>query len=140
MNELIEWRGNPKYLRVDNGPEFIAHALQQWCDDNDINLKFIQKGKPSQNGYVERFNRTFREEVLDSFSFDSLNQARLFTQAWIWMYNNERPHKSLGYRTPVKFLLKYGKLHLPEYHNKEFPTFQQDKNINWKILNLGVAN
>lgn len=140
LNELIAWRGKPKYLRVDNGPEFIAHVLEQWCEKNGITLKFIQKGKPSQNGYIERFNRTYREEVLDSFSFESLNQARLFTQAWIWMYNNERPHKSLEYKTPTKFLLKYGKLHLPASQRTEFPTLQQDININWKILNLNVAN
>jgi len=140
LKELIDWRGKPLFLRVDNGPEFIASALKNWCDDNDIDLKFIQKGKPSQNGFIERFNRTYREEVLDSFSFESLNQARLFTQAWIWMYNNERPHKSLQYKTPTKFLLKYGKLHHHHSQQTEFPTFQQDININWKFLNLNVAN
>ena len=128
------------FIRVDNGPEFIAVALEQWCEKNHISLKFIQKGKPSQNGYIERFNRTFREEVLDSFSFESLSQARLYTQAWMWMYNNERPHKSLLYHTPVDFLLKYGKLHLPTECPQEFPTFQQNINYNWNFLILNVAN
>lgn len=140
LEELIAWRGKPACLRVDNGPEFLAGAMQQWCKDNSIELKFIQKGKPSQNGYIERFNRSYREEVLDSFSFASLSQARTFTQAWIWVYNNERPHKSLGYRTPVKFLLKYGKLHAHPQGQREFSTFQQDSDYNWKSLILSVAN
>ena len=140
LEELIAWRGKPLFLRVDNGPEFIAAALEEWCEKNHITLKFIQKGKPSRNGYIERFNRTYREEVLDSFSFESLTKARLYTQAWMWMYNNERPHASLLYNTPVNFLLKYGKLHLPTKSQREFPTFQQDINYNWKLLILNVAN
>jgi len=140
LEELIAWRGKPLCLRVDNGPEFLAGVLQQWCKDNGVELKFIQKGKPSQNAYIERFNRSYREEVLDSFSFGSLSQARAFTQAWLWVYNNERPHKSLGYRTPVAFLLKYGKLHAHPQGQREFPTFQQDRNNNWNNLILSVTN
>jgi putative transposase len=83
--------------------------MELWAEDNKIQLKFIQKGKPHQNGYIERFNRTYREEILDNYAFDSLAQARMMTQAWIWVYNNERPHSSLGYMTPRGFLLKYGK-------------------------------
>jgi putative transposase len=71
------------------------------------------------------FNRTYREEVLDAYAFENLNQARLLTQAWMWVYNNERPHSALGYRTPSQFLLKYGKPHHP-LSGVEFPTFQQD--------------
>lgn len=84
---------------------------------------------------VERFNRTFREDVLDSYMFDSLTQARKYANAWVWMYNNERPHSALGYLTPVEFLLKYGKL------EKEFSIFQQDmnNNSNWNTLVLNVA-
>jgi putative transposase len=103
LNKLLEWRGKPERLRVDNGPEFIAQAMEDWCNDRGIELSFIQKGKPHQNGFIERFNRTFRDEVLDVFAFDNLNQARLFTRAWMWVYNNERPHSSLGYLTPMQF-------------------------------------
>lgn len=81
LDKLIEWRGIPEHLRVDNGPEFIAEKLKWWCEQKGIKLKFIQKGKPSQNGYVERFNRTYREEVLDRHSFNSLWEARILTQS-----------------------------------------------------------
>jgi len=144
LEKLIEWRGKPAYLRVDNGPEFIAHSLHMWCESKAIGLKFIQKGKPSQNGYVERFNRTYRQEVLNSYAFESLAQVRRLTSAWIWMYNNERPHSSLQYMTPRQFLLKYGKLHLSGWPAKrpflEFPTFQQDNNNNWNSLVLNVPS
>jgi putative transposase len=140
LNKLIEWRGKPECLRVDNGPEFIAQAMEDWSKENHIELKFIQKGKPHQNGYIERFNRTYRDEVLDVFAFDSLNQARVFTKAWMWIYNNERPHSSLGYQTPTQFLLKYGKLHHPEREAVEFPTFQQDNNYDWNFILSSVTN
>ena len=140
LEKLIEWRGIPQRLRVDNGPEFIARALQQWCDDEKqkIDLKYIQKGKPSQNGYVERFNRTFREDVLDEYSFEFLADAQAFSSAWIWMYNNERPHKSLGYITPSAFLLKHGK-RIQHLNGDPFPTFQKDQHFDWKNLVLNVS-
>ena len=68
------------------------------------------------------------------FAFDSLNQARLATQAWMWVYNDQRPHSSLGYLTPTQFLLKYGKLHQPLGGGVEFPTFQQDAEFNWDFI------
>lgn len=114
--------------------------MEDWAVDNGVELQFIQKGKPNQNGYVERFNRTFRTEVLDAYAFDSLNQVRVIASAWMWMYNNERPHGSLRYHTPISFMLKYGKLHT---HNDQgqFPTFQHDiHNKNWKSLILNATN
>ena len=72
---------------------------------------------------IERFNRTFRQDILDCYMFDNLTDFRKYVQDWMWMYNNERPHSALGHLTPTEFLLKYGKL------SKEFPTFQQDINI-----------
>jgi putative transposase len=140
LDKLTEWRGKPEYLRVDNGPEFIAQALADWAEVNRIDIKFIEKGKPHQNGYIERFNKTYREEVLDAYAFDNLTQARRLTQAWIWVYNNERPHSALGYRTPCEFLLKYGKLHSPNPDPVEFPTFQQDDNYNWNSILLDANN
>ena len=140
LDRLLEWRGKPESLRVDNDPEFIAQVMQDWCDKHQIKLMFIQKGKPHQNGYIERFNRTFRDEVLDVFAFENLHQAKSYSQAWMWIYNNERPHKSLKYMTPVEFPLKYGKLHHPQKTIAEFPTFQQDQNNSWKCLLLNVTN
>lgn len=140
LERLVEWRGKPRHLRVDNGPEFMAQALEDWTKGNGITLKFIQKGKPHQNGYVERFNRSYREEVLDAFSFSTLREARLLSQAWIWVYNNERPHSSLEYLTPRAFLLKHGKLPCGATPTHEFPTFQQDNNYNWKSLISNATN
>lgn len=142
LEELIQWRGLPEKIRVDNGPEFIANALRQWCDapERKIELVFIEKGKPSQNGYIERFNRTFREDVLDAYLFEELTQAQAYSNQWQWMCNNERPHSALARLTPTAFLLKYGKLHHPQGQS-EFPTFQQDINIinNFKSLFLTGA-
>ena len=140
LNKLVEWRGKPECLRVDNGPEFISQSLSDWAEEHGIRIVFIQKGKPHQNGYIERFNRTFREEVLDAYAFDNLRQARVMSQAWMWVYNNERPHSSLGYQTPVQFLLKYGKLHHPQKANAEFTTFQQDSDCDWKSIVLSATN
>ena len=140
LTKIVEWRGKPERLRVDNGPEFIVQAMEDWCTHYGIELVFIQKGKPHQNGYIERFNRTYRDEVLDVFAFDNLAQARLLTTAWMWIYNNERPHSSLGYLPPTQFLLKYGKLHHPAKADADFPTFQQDDNNDWKSIFLEKSN
>jgi putative transposase len=104
LDQLIAWRGKPKYIRVDNGPEFISAALQAWANDREITFIFIEAGKPQQNGYVERFNRSFREEVLDAYNFERIREAQAMAHAWLWIYNNVRPHSSLGYVTPVAFL------------------------------------
>src|SRR5690606_27153742 len=148
LDNLVAWRGIPKSIRVDNGPEFIAATLREWCEDpsRKIALRFIEAGKPSQNGYVERFNRTYREDVLDQHLFEEPSQAQEYSNQWIWMYNNDRPHSSLNNLTPRQFLLKYGKLFAPDQlkdtFEQEFPTFQQDSsNINqlYKPLLLNVA-
>ena len=133
LEKLIEWRGKPEKIRVDNGPEFIAEKLKDWCGKNEIVLHYIQPGKPTQNSLVERFNRTFRTEFLDVYLFENIKQMRNYSEIWMWMYNNERPHKSLQYLTPRGFLLKYGKLN--QNSANEFPTFQQNfNNDNNKIL------
>jgi len=140
LQKLIEWRGKPRKLRVDNGPEFIAYALEKWCKDHEIDLTFIQKGKPHQNGFIERFNRTYREEILDNYAFESLAQARMMTHAWMWVYNNERPHSSLGYMSPRKFLLKCGKRSDTQDPEQAFPTFQQDSNNKWENIFLTATD
>lgn len=96
--------------------------------------------KPTQNSLIERFNRTFRQKVLDCFMFSNMKELRTFAHAWMWISNNERPHSSPGYLTPHEFLLKYGKL--KQSKPEEFPTFQQDKNnkYQWKSLILNVAS
>ncbi len=97
-------------------------------DSRKIELIFIQKDKPSQNGYNERFNKTFREDILNAYLFDDPQQVRRVANYWIWMYNNDRPHESLDNLTPTQFLLKYGKIHAHPQGQSEFPIFQQDNN------------
>ena len=101
--QLIEMHGKPTALRVDNGAEFTAHAFTEWCEQQKIELFYIEPGKPDQNAFVERFNRTYREEVLDAYLFDSLEQVRDITELWIPDYNEERPHDSLGCVLPLTY-------------------------------------
>lgn len=75
LEQLIKMHGKPTALRVDNGAEFTAHAFTEWCEDQKIELFYIEPGKPDQNAFVERFNRTYREEVPDAYLFDSLEQV-----------------------------------------------------------------
>ncbi len=133
LDKLIAWRNQPTKIRVDNGPEFIAEALRQWAEKREIEIKFIEKGKPHQNGFMERFNRSFREEVLDAYQFNRLQQAQTMANAWIWIYNNQRPHKSLGYRSPMDFL----KWHQQVDH---FPTMEKDTEYEWKNIIKNVTN
>ncbi|VVH62137.1 Mobile element protein [uncultured Gammaproteobacteria bacterium] len=96
LERLIEWRGKPKTIRCDNGPEYISQALRDWAQGCDIELRYIQSGKPTQNAYIERFNRTVRQECLDLHLFDSVESAQNLTTQWLWVYNNERPYFALG--------------------------------------------
>lgn len=103
LDRLVEWRGRPDAIRVDNGPEYLSQIFADWCRDNRVTLNYIQPGKPNQNAYSERFNRTFRHEVLDAYVFESLHQVRDITRRWILEYNEERPHDSLGRILPTVF-------------------------------------
>jgi len=103
FKQLIDWYGKPTNIRTDNGTEFIAGAFKQFCTDNAINHIRIQKGKPMQNGYCERFNKTFREDVLDAYLFENLEQMRDIIASWIEDYNTEHPHSSLGDCSPLEF-------------------------------------
>ena len=104
LQRLIEMRSRPKTIRVDNGPEFISDKLQQWCDEQRIQLQFIQPGKPMQNGYVERNNGSLRKELLDAYLFFSLQEVREMAEEWQQDYNYQRPHESLGNVPPIEFI------------------------------------
>ena len=103
LDELVELRGAPRRLRLDNGPEFISAALKDWARRHVVDLIHIQPGKPTQNAYIERFNRTYRTEVLDRFVFTSLEEVRRMTEDWRDRYNHHRPHRSLAGLAPVAF-------------------------------------
>ena len=120
--------------QVRAGKRNEKDVIHRWVTpENSIELTNIEKGKPSQNGSLERLNRTFREDILSAYLFDDLDQAQRFAYQWIWMYNNDRPHQALTGLTPRQFLLKYGKLQ-DQSINEEFPTFQQEHDDEYEIF------
>lgn len=106
LDELIWSRGKPLAIRSDNGPEFISKCLTQWCEARKITLQYIQPGQPSQNAYIERFNRLFREDVLDAYVFEDLKQLKTLAEEWKTDYNLNHPHSSLGGLSPKNYLKK----------------------------------
>jgi hypothetical protein len=104
MEQLIELHGKPQALRMDNGSELTSIAFTEWCEQRGIEPRFIQPGKPDQNAFIERFNKTYRDEVLDAYVFESVEQVREITDIWLHEYNEERPHDSLGRVPPLTFM------------------------------------
>ena len=105
LDRVAQQRGYPEKLHCDNGPELVSIALAGWAEDHGVHLDFIKPGKPTQNSYVERFNRTYRDEILDLYLFSSLAQVRQLTNSWMKKYNEERPHDALGDLTPIEYLV-----------------------------------
>lgn len=105
LERISMWRGFPDKLRMDNGPEFISLTLAEWAEKNGIELEFIKPGKPTQNSFIERFNRSFREEVLNRYAFRTLAEVQEIADQWRVEYNEQRPHDSLNDMTPKEFLL-----------------------------------
>jgi len=107
LERIIDWRGRPEAIRVDNGPEFISTQLEMWCNSKDIELLFIRPGQPTENARVERFNGSFRRELLDCYVFSTLREVRDYVEEWMHDYNHYRPHEALGDLTPIQFLERY---------------------------------
>jgi putative transposase len=103
LDKLVGYHGYPLKIRVDNGPEFTGKTFIDWAKSHGITLDNIQPGSPYQNGYIERFNRTYRTEVLDLYLFNNLAQARRITEEWLTIYNTERPHEALSNMTPLEY-------------------------------------
>jgi putative transposase len=103
MGQLIEIHGKPAAIRCDNGSELTSYAFTEWCKAEGIEIRFIQPGKPDQNAFIERFNRTYRDEVLTPYLFDSLADVQQITDEWLQRYNEIRPHDSLGSLPPARY-------------------------------------
>lgn len=101
LANLFVSRGIPKYIRSDNGPEFVADILREWLHRLDVGTLFIEPGSPWENGYIESFNGKLRDELLNGEIFDTLTEARVVTERWRKFYNTQRIHSSLGYRPPA---------------------------------------
>ena len=114
IEQIIEWRGLPESIRSDNGTEFTAKAFESFCDKFGIRHLKSAKGKPMQNGYIERFNRTYREDVLNMHLFENIHQVKDITDKFTEDYNIKHPHDSLADMTPIEFL---------NHRSKKIPTF-----------------
>lgn len=104
LDQIIEWRGAPQIIRCDNGSEMCSGHFQTWAEQHGIRVMFIQPGKPTQNAYIERFNRTVRHEWLNQHLFQSIEHAQETATEWLWGYNHERPNMGLGGITPQQKL------------------------------------
>ncbi len=104
LNHIIEWRGQPEAIRVDNGPEYISGKLLARAEIRQITIQHIHPGKPQQNAYVERYNRPVRHEWLDQYIIESIEEAQHHATQWLWTYNNERPNVGIGGMTPAQKL------------------------------------
>jgi putative transposase len=106
LERVILERGKPNIIRTDNGPEFTSKELELWAKDNEIQIQFIQPGRPMQNGYIEQFNRIYRECILDAYLLFELDQVRQLTEEWMDEYNNRCPHESLNNLTHNEWKMK----------------------------------
>jgi putative transposase len=130
LEQLKEEIGTPKYVRCDNGPEFISKTFMNWCEKNFIEIKYTQPGKPMQNGYIERFNRFFREDILDAYYFNDIYQLQKLSNTWREDYNHNHPHKSLGNKSPKEFMQRIG---------EEFKFFSYPSSNKRFLSNLEVS-
>ena len=103
LGQLIDLHGKPEAIRCDNGPEFTSEVFIDWCRAREIDIRYIQPGKPDQNAFIERFNKSYRDEVLDVYMFHSITEVQEVTDGWVERYNEIRPHDSLGSLPPARY-------------------------------------
>ena len=120
LEQVALTRGYPATIRVDHGPEFESNEFKSWAKEHHILIHFIQPGKPAQNGFIERFNRTYREDILDMNLFFNLQEVKRITKEWMRSYNQERPHESLAGMAPIPFAQAREKLTKIKQGNSTF--------------------
>jgi putative transposase len=101
LDQIIQWRGKPAMIRVDNGPEYLSETLVAWASKLQITISYIQPGQPQQNAYVERYNRAVRNEWLGTHIFHTIEEVQNYATQWLWTYNNDRPNMGIGGITPA---------------------------------------
>jgi len=102
LEQIIRWKGKPKAIRCDNGPEYISQKLADRAEHNEITLLFIKPGNPQQNAYIEGFNRTVRYDWLSHYIYADIEDLQDRAISWLWTYNNERPNMKIGAITPIQ--------------------------------------
>ena len=129
LEYLFMVRGIPKFIRSDNGPEFIADAIKKWLKDKGVETLYIEPGSPWENGYIESFNGKFRDEVLNREIFHSVKEAKVLVEDWRLEYNNHRPHSSLDYMTPAGFAASCIASASPTAQLQQYTTEQVDNSL-----------
>ena len=115
LDGLAAVRGAPAFVRFDNGPEFVAHAVAEWCRLHGVGAVFIDPGSPWQNAWIESFNGRLRDELLNLWQFDSLLEAQVIIEDWRVDYNTNRPHSAHGDLTPTEFNTAWNLRHQPQH-------------------------
>jgi len=129
LEYLFMVRAVPKFIRSDNGPEFIADAIKNWLGQKDVGTLYIEPGSPWENGYIESFNGKLRDEVLDRELFYSVKEAKVIVKNWRLEYNNHRPHSGLGYMTPAAFAAGCIPSASPTAQPQEYRTAKVDNSL-----------
>jgi putative transposase len=129
LEYLFMVRGTPKYIRSDNGPEFIADSIKKWLQRKDVETLYIEPGSPWENGYIESFNGRLRDEILNRDVFYSVKEAKVLVEDWWLEYNNHRPHSGLGYMTPAGFAASCIASASPTAQLQQYTTGQVDNSL-----------
>ena len=129
LEYLFMVRGAPKFIRSDNGSEFIANAIKKWLKEKHVETLYIEPGSPWENGYIESFNGKFRDEILNRELFYSVKEAKVVAEDWRLDYNNHRPHSSLGYMTPAGFAASCIASASPTAQLQQYTTEQVDNSL-----------